>query len=372
VLPDGGSMQERALLFSTTIQVADVFFLVDTTGSMYSEIDNIQANLRTVLIPGIRERIRDANFGVGIHADFASGSYGGGTDVAFQLIQAMTSDIPTAQAAVDRIPRMGGADGPESQVEALYQTCTGEGLGSWVSAYAGPDCLGAPCFRYGALPIILLFTDADFHNGPPGSTGGTYTGITPTPHTWSEAVEELNLLHAKVLGLSSGGGAGTGPWHDLEATVVATGAVDLTGRPLLWDIGYDGRSLTTSVIDGVETLATRVPFDVDTLVEDDPTDALGVDARCFVKRIIPLRWFGPTGIENDPEAALMMDDSTFYQVLPGTQVEFTVQFQNDGCYHGDEQARLFMATIVVQGDHVTRLDERVVLIIVPALENPFG
>jgi hypothetical protein len=34
--------------------------------------------------------------------------------------------------------------------------------------------------------------------------------------------------------------------------------------------------------------------------------------------------------------------------------------------------RAFRAVIVVQGDHVARLDERIVLIIVPAIENPFG
>jgi hypothetical protein len=67
-----------------------------------------------------------------------------------------------------------------------------------------------------------------------------------------------------------------------------------------------------------------------------------------------------------------MDESTFYEVLPGATVEFTVQFQNVGCFAGDELARVFLATIVVQGDHVTRLDERVVLIIVPAIELPFG
>jgi len=70
---------------------------------------------------------------------------------------------------VNALPSNGGADGPESQVESLYQIATGEGLGSWVPAYAGPDCVGAPCFREGALPIIVMFTDAPMHNGPPGT-----------------------------------------------------------------------------------------------------------------------------------------------------------------------------------------------------------
>ena len=73
-----------------------------------------------------------------------------------------------------------------------------------------------------------------------------------------------------------------------------------------------------------------------------------------------------------PESAAGLDDSTFYEVLPGARVEFNVQFQNVDCFAGDEMARAFKATIVVQGDHVTRLDDRIVLIIVPAVELPFG
>ncbi|NMC71247.1 MAG: VWA domain-containing protein, partial [Myxococcales bacterium] len=368
VLPPHGPVEERDLLFGTNIQVADVFFLVDTTGSMYGEIDNIKANLSSLIIPEIRRRIPDAWFGVGWFADFPTGSYGSGDDRAFELLQTMTDDTATAQTAVNALPRRSGADGPESQVEALYQTMTGEGLGSWVPMYGAPDCRGAPCFREGALPIVLLFTDAPFHNGPTG--GEPYSGITPTPHQWADAVRVVNGAHGKVLGMSSGD-AYYGGWDDLVATAEATGAVDFDGQPLVWDIGSDGARLGTSVVDGIEMLATRVPFDVDTVTEADPAYPLGVDTRCFIHRIIPQEWYEPPGMTHE-QAVAFMDESTFYQVLPGTNVEFLVEFQNNGCFDGDDYARIFRATIVVQGDHVTRLDERVVLIIVPAIEIPFG
>jgi hypothetical protein len=340
---------------------------------MSGEEDTIKTNLSSVIIPAIRAEIPDAAIGVGQHADFPTGAYGYGTDLAFQLLQRMTLDIAAAQTAVNSLPYNMGDDWAESQVESLYQIATGEGLGSWVPPYAGPDCRGAPCFRSGAMPIILGFTDSPFHNGPPGTVGETYTGITPTPHTWVDAISVLNGMHAKYLGMSSEGMGTSGEgWHDMEATVVATGAIDMDGRPLIFDIGSDGHGLTTSVVDAIVMLATKVPFDVDTYTEDDPTDPLGVDATCFIRRIIPHEWYGPTGIPHDPTAAAGMDESTFYEVLPGTQVEFDVEFQNVGCFAGDAMMRAFRATIVVQGDHVTRLDERIVLIIVPAIENPFG
>jgi len=141
--------------------------------------------------------------------------------------------------------------------------------------------------------------------------------------------------------------------------------------PLVFSIGLGGELLSTSVVDAVQTLAQRVPFDVDTRTERDPTE-LVVDTTCFVRRIIPLEWYGSTGTPHDPDAALFMDDTTFYQVLPGAAVEFTVQFQNDGCFPGESVARLFKATIVVRGDVVMRLDERTVLIIVPAIPPVIG
>ncbi|MBW2263443.1 MAG: hypothetical protein JRG91_15870, partial [Deltaproteobacteria bacterium] len=56
---------------------------------------------------------------------------------------------------------------------------------------------------------------------------------------------------------------------------------------------------------------------------------------------------------------------------------FMVRFRNHvdtgtACYEGDLMARVFRATIVVRGDGVTDLDEREVIIIVPALPPELG
>ena len=74
------------------------------------------------------------------------------------------------------MPCHGGSDGPESYVPALYSTATGMGLTWPTGMIPGRTCemipdetgprRGYPCFRPGALPIILLFGDANFHNGP--------------------------------------------------------------------------------------------------------------------------------------------------------------------------------------------------------------
>jgi hypothetical protein len=380
ILPAHDPTVERDLVFGTDIQYADVFFLVDTTGSMYAEIDQIIDRLSTYIIPEITTRIRYSAFGVGQFADFASGSYGTGSDLPFELLQIMTTVPEDAQAAVEALPRSDGGDQPESHVEAMYQTVTGAGLGTWVAPHTCPDGLGAACFRPGALPIIVLVTDAPMHNGPLAGVGSDYTGITPAPHTWNEAVAELNLLHAKVIGLDSEPHGLSFARFDMERTAIVTGSVDDAGAPLVFDIGTDGEYLDTTVVDAIETLATRTAYDTDTYLvdhDDGYTDIPEVDATCFVKERIPQEgWIPPTGFTSE-EAVSRIDSSTFYDVIPGTTITFLVRFRNHvdadtACYEGDVLARVFRATIVVRGDRVTDLDEREVIIIVPALPPELG
>ena len=136
-------------------------------------------------------------------------------------------------------------------MEALFQAATGAGIGSFVPARggcAGGSGIGYPCFRSEATLIILLFTDADFHNGPGGAY--PYSGISPTPHTYAQAVTALNAIGAKVLGLMSGLAAR----DDLIAIARDTGAVAADGTPIVFDIGSDGRSLGVDVVRAVQTL----------------------------------------------------------------------------------------------------------------------
>lgn len=65
-------------------------------------------------------------------------------------------------------------------------------------------------------------------------------------------------------------------------------------------------------------------------------------------------------------AVARTDLSTFYRVVPGTRVRFTITFQND-VFEGDcRSSTLFHSYIDVVGDGVTRLDTREVFVVVPA------
>ncbi len=126
VLPfNGPDRPIRTLSFGTSINRADVYFLIDTTGSMGTPIANVTSSLTTIA-SALAERIPDVHMGVGQFRDFPFGGtfdgYGSAGDMAYQNMQNITGDVSAVQAALGRLSAAGGADGPESHVAALFHT----------------------------------------------------------------------------------------------------------------------------------------------------------------------------------------------------------------------------------------------------------
>jgi hypothetical protein len=219
---------------------------------------------------------------------------------------------------------------------------------------------GYPCFRPGSLPIILLFGDAPFHNGPPGTLGDPYSFGAPT---WDQTVTALDGIGARVLGIYSGGGDAIG---DYDAIATATGAVRVDGSPLVFTIAMDGSGLSSAVVDAVGSLVGGTPQDVSTTTENVPGNPDGFDARLFIKSIVPVEGYAPDGRAGPIPGVTYTsrDTTTFYSVIPGCDVEFQVDFWND-VRPPAATAQIFQARIIVMGNGVARLDERRVYIVVP-------
>ena len=379
VLPYLGPHELRTLRFGTEIQVADVYFLIDTTGSMDAPIANVRSSL-TRIATQIAAEIPDVQMGVGHFEDFpfAYGSpfgttfFGGPADEAYGNVQDITGSVPDVQSALDSLVIGDGHDGPESQVEALYQTATGLG-GTWNFMGSAarwdlprrecptiPDETGRrrgyPCFRPGSLPIVVLVTDLEWHNGSADGTRWPYSMISPAPHTLPEAAAALAEIGGRYIGVVI-----DDRWRtDHEAVAMMTGSVDEAGRPLVY--GATAGEVSDVIVEGVATLAGRTPQDVTTTTEDVPPNPGGVDATRFILSIRPVEGFGSGGIAGAGYTS--KDDTTFYGVTPGTLVDFEVDFYNDSV-PPPATAQVYRARIVVLGNGVARLDERQVYIIVP-------
>jgi len=358
--PVDGGVIEVPLDIEAELARADVLFLVDTTASMGEEIDQIRLGLRDQIAPGIAEAIPDSALGVAHFDDFPEGMCGEAGDIPFELLTPITQDLNRAQAAVDALELGNGLDRPESQVEALYQVATGEGIGSYVPPSFGcpGGGFGYPCFRVDALPIVLLFTDAPFHNGPGGSNPYGCSPLPP-PHTYEQAVEVLNALGIRVIGLYSGDDP---PGRaDLLSIARDTNAVE-DGAPLVFNIGGRGERLSEQVVTAIRTLADVIEFDVDAvLVDPDPAD--GFDPRTLVADVIPVRAEPMDRIEGiDPET------DAFLGVRAGTRVFYQLEIRNDVVTPGPEPQR-FLLEIVFRGDRRTRLGSRLVEILIPAADG---
>lgn len=192
VLPLGGPAELDPLDLSIRIRTADVYFLMDTTGSMDGEIETLQRDLTTGvfstgcdggIIGSIQCTIPDAWFGVGHFDDYPVEPYGGAAegDIVYGHAKDIDADVAAAQQAVNDLELHYGSDGPESQSQALWAMATGRGLGEYLPARTGcaDGRWGYPCFREGTVPIVVLMTDAEFHNGT--NTALDYTGLGSQP-----------------------------------------------------------------------------------------------------------------------------------------------------------------------------------------------
>lgn len=339
---------------------ADILFLIDVTASMRDEIREIQNRLRDRIAPAIEAEIPDTRIGVATFSDFPVDPYGVPGDSPFTLLSPITDDLADVQVALDAIEIQNGLDDPEAQVEALYQTATGAGLGGYVLPGFGCPMggFGYPCFRNDALPIVLLFTDEVFHNGPDGAN--PYASlITPRPHTYDEAAAALEMTGIRVLGFDSGGGVAKA---NLARVATDTGAVDQAGAPLVFDIGESGQRLGRGVITAMETFADSAIFDVSFSVRD-AEGGDGVDATTFIESVTPVRAEPMDGIEG-----IDLGTGRFLGVRAGTNLVYELRVRGDATVPGREPKR-FRVAIDFEDENGVPLGTQIIELVIPGIDG---
>jgi hypothetical protein len=367
-----GEHVHREFTFATRLRAADIFFVVDTTGSMGGTIANVQSTLMSTIIPGIRSALGpmgDARYGVAGHGDFAEGgtNYTGNV----RVFQRLTPDAALAQAATRMLHADNGGDYPESQVPAMHAIISGYGVpgyGGTATRMMNPatDCgatsdspvpYGWGCFLPGRVPIIVLFSDAEWHNNQDMRDGNFYSSV-PDAATYGMLLTEMLRRGAYFVGIDVGSGD---TYRNSLALATATRTLDGSGNP----IAFHGSASTvaTNVVNAITTIAGQSRQDITTRVDPDRMEtrlAMGHTTRDFIRAVTPAR-----GIPDMPTGYERRDMTTFYNVAPSTSVVFDVDFYND-FQPGGPTAQLFRATIVVLGRAMAPVDQRQVFIIVPA------
>ena len=362
-LPHGAPEKTDILNFTPTVQKTDIFFNVDTTGSMGDEINELKTGL-SAIITQVKNRISDSAFGVAEFEDYPVYPHGAEYmedayyyyifhDKPFTLLQSPTTNESTAQTGVDSLTLDYGGDFPEAGFESLYQIGAGSGT-SWtgnsgnangvyyewnagtVPAYTGTG-IGGVGFREASLPIILHITDA-ISNTPTGIyyDGEDFLGYNSNPnatisnsHTRNDAINTLNNIGARVITFKTTGAAQATIEAQLDDISNNTGAVvpvcafqtesswrcgdskcctGLSGAAidptsgqctLRYELANNGTGLGVSVVDGIDAVVKYATFNVYTNPQDDGNSGT-IDTKCFLKKIESLQFIAPPA---EPEAS---------------------------------------------------------------------
>lgn len=218
------------------VAALDLVFLIDRSGSYGDDIDTLQAQAESI-IATLGEKDISIQYAVASFSDFNQSPFGGPEDNPFELLQALTADNTAVIDAIDRLdqPLQFGADGPESQYEALSQVAS-----------------GGVSFREGALPVILFATDADFHDS---DVNPAYPGAGRT-----ETLNALETANITVFGLQSGGSS--------QAAARITEVADRTNGSV-FALDSSSSDVANAISDAVDSALQQADISLDLLAGDD-------------------------------------------------------------------------------------------------------
>ena len=356
--------------FSTKLQAVDLYVMLDRSGSMSAEISSIKTNLSNVV-----RNVACPPYGVGTPGNCIPDLWAGAGTIGYQgggatAFQNWVDIQPNASFAGVPITDGGGSNSAEPLTFGAYAAVTGQGGASFSmgsvparatcngspAKNAGYQTFGYPCFRQGALPVVLLATDE-----PPFGGGDTYA--TPA---WTSVVKPQFLsTKAKVVGILGDGLSGS-TQSDLQQMARDTGAIDLMNgnAPLVFN--GSGASAASAIQTGILRLANGLPLDLNAVTTDDATDS--VDAIGAFIDHLETQQLGTAACASGLTVQDTNGDSfkdKFVGVRTGTPVCWKVVSKQNTTVVATDAPQMFRATVAVYGDGVTQLDTRDVFFLVP-------
>lgn len=193
----------------------DIVLLVDRTGSMGSAINGVKTNM-SGLVAAVEAAAPDAQWAVASYCDDDLGE-----PDPFLLHSDLSDDTTTTVNAVSGVTLCNGGDGPEAQLNALWEI--GDG-GDAVS------------FREGSTRIVVWFGDAPGHDPSLG-------------HTEADATGSLTAAAIQALAVSVGA-------NQLDATGQATRITTATGGTFY--SGVTPAELSATILAGLTNLPVEV------------------------------------------------------------------------------------------------------------------
>jgi hypothetical protein len=206
-LPEGATEQETievTVPAGAGVAAADVYFLMDTTGSMGGPISSIRS-AATAVMTSLQSTYPDVDlaFGAGDFKDFQSPNQF--DRYAFRHQVSLTNDVAAVQGAVDAWLPSGGNDLPEGQFYAFDQLAENR-----APSNDGTDAATIG-WRPGAKRILVVFGDAPGHDPVCSAITAQVPGHA-LPYDITEASVTAKLVDAGItfIGISTTTGLSEG------------------------------------------------------------------------------------------------------------------------------------------------------------------
>jgi thrombospondin type 3 repeat protein len=376
---------DDTLEFRTSVQFADVYFLLDRTGSMGEEKTAMQQNIPqiianlvcadtgtpcnidsdcasgTICFQGTGTCVQDPTLGNGCVPDLWTGVGRFDDCNTYSNLQFLNPD-PTLTAAQLNYALAGGTEAVVQSPACVADPvtfCSNVENCSAHPSVATP--VGCPGYRPDAVRILVYISDAD-------NQGGTCGGQVPTVQTTGNALQAVDI---KFVGLYGSGDDGAGtlcttPQDCMTQLGNASGTLDVNMQPFVY------AALNSQVVQATQQavidIVRGVPLDVTIAADDAPNDA--GDSLQFLDYLE----VNVSGVGNcsmvTPTADYDADshDESFPSLLGGTPVCWDVHpVDMQMTTPPTDQPQLFQAVLTVTGDG-SPLDSRNVYFLVPPKE----
>lgn len=365
VLPYNGDPVDKVLTLETKINRIDVLLMVDRSGFISTEHQNLKDNVKTAIVDGIQAKIPDSAFGVVKFGVFENQD-------AYELPQHITTSANKIKNAVDGIATATGGNRTYHGL-ALWAAASGEADNEHLVYFDSSnfrhdvslhldeaDCsaqigsIGGACFRENSMPVFVMATAKEFNTFTRNkNNGGKYDEwqIIDDSYTKekarSHAADKMNEIHAKFIGVTvSGTSSSTNPKSDFEYIAKQTKSQDTAAAPNYFNISVeDGDSeFSSKIAEAVKNLTENIRLDVKAEFRHNGNDYGVADTTEFVESFYP---------------------ESVQTVKAGTQLILdTITFKNDVYQNDSCEPHTFKVTVEVTGEGLV-LDSRDITVIVP-------
>jgi hypothetical protein len=303
-------------------------------------------------------------YGLASYDDYAYGSmgYASSGDLPFKLGQQVTADTSAVQAGMDGLSHGFGGDGPDSAMEALYQSLTGAGydqncdgiyepstdilpfIASATDPFSGSaggsssasgGVIGGLGFREYAKPLIIYITD-NYMRDP--DEGYESPGGCPHDAGGSDVAAAADTIGATLVGInfSSWGSCPCTP--AMEALAEATdSAVDTDGdgtadELLVYGWHSSSSELRETIVDAVEAVVSTSTDEPGPFTFSEVAPVIERDSWGFVTGVTPSSFtgFDPEDTSS-PTLRIALDLEGMASATSGTVVYgFALELIGDG------------------------------------------